>query len=329
VISVSTHRSSPPPPPRSRRFPKSHVKIPARSGSFDEGAFVLGFPSVFIARPTSLRTIALGDLASWRSPDFQLPDASICSTRSRVHICLPIPRCGDCHLQRRLTLSAGDILPNRAARQRRLSSFARVSESPPHTSHTAQRRGISDLSQGPNCPLPMSDAHDSPNLDDLTPEEASRIIHSHRKVRYGEWVSYPVLVCPYPASQPTSVVVHNPVPAQPAPPGDPSASFMSCLFFGLLSGQPMPPAHVPTGTACWPCRQRKVKCDNKAPCENCVKREHPGLCSYKPNRSATGKSGSFSETNSQSKKRPHSPDEQETRSQSNEARESIAYGVCS
>ena len=33
----------------------------------------------------------------------------------------------------------------------------------------------------------MSDAHDSPNFDDLTPEEASRIIHSHRKVRYGKW----------------------------------------------------------------------------------------------------------------------------------------------
>ncbi|KAK0711885.1 fungal-specific transcription factor domain-containing protein [Lasiosphaeris hirsuta] len=111
----------------------------------------------------------------------------------------------------------------------------------------------------------MSDAHDSPNLEDLTPEEASRIIHSHRKVRYG--------------------------------------------------------------TACWPCRQRKVKCDNKSPCENCVKREHPQLCSYKPNRSATGKTGSFSEnSNSQGKKRPHSPDrdDQETRSLSNEARESIS-----
>ncbi|EWG44637.1 hypothetical protein FVEG_05647 [Fusarium verticillioides 7600] len=64
-------------------------------------------------------------------------------------------------------------------------------------------------------------------IDDLTPEEANRIIHSHRKVRYG--------------------------------------------------------------TACWPCRQRKVKCDNKQPCENCVKREHPRLCSYKPNRSSTSK----------------------------------------
>ncbi|CCF46698.1 hypothetical protein CH063_15372, partial [Colletotrichum higginsianum] len=63
------------------------------------------------------------------------------------------------------------------------------------------------------------------SIDDLTPEEANRIIHSHRKVRYG--------------------------------------------------------------TACWPCRQRKVKCDNKQPCENCVKREHPQLCSYKPNRTAS------------------------------------------
>jgi hypothetical protein len=68
----------------------------------------------------------------------------------------------------------------------------------------------------------------APN-NDMTAEEASRIIHSHRKVRYG--------------------------------------------------------------TACWPCRQRKVKCDNKQPCENCIKREHAQLCSYKPNRGSAAKSG--------------------------------------
>ncbi|KAK9414093.1 putative Zn(2)-C6 fungal-type domain-containing protein [Seiridium unicorne] len=84
-------------------------------------------------------------------------------------------------------------------------------------------------------------------VEDLTPEEASRIIHSHRKVRYG--------------------------------------------------------------TACWPCRQRKVKCDNQQPCENCVKREHPQLCSYKPNRSNTGKAGSIDAGSSHGTKRPHSPDE--------------------
>jgi hypothetical protein len=86
-------------------------------------------------------------------------------------------------------------------------------------------------------------------------------------------------------------------------------------------------SHVP-GTACWPCRQRKVKCDNKSPCENCVKREHPQLCSYKPNRSATGKSISIaSDHPTPAKKRPHSPDEQGGRSQSNEARDAInAYG---
>ncbi|KAI5465317.1 fungal-specific transcription factor domain-containing protein [Mariannaea sp. PMI_226] len=80
-------------------------------------------------------------------------------------------------------------------------------------------------------------------IDELTPEEASRIIHSHRKVRYG--------------------------------------------------------------TACWPCRQRKVKCDNKQPCENCVKREHPRLCSYKPNRSSNSKnaSGAGSETSQPNRKR--------------------------
>ncbi|KAL2177456.1 fungal-specific transcription factor domain-containing protein [Thermothelomyces heterothallicus CBS 202.75] len=109
----------------------------------------------------------------------------------------------------------------------------------------------------------MSDSQKSPSIEDLTPEEASRIIHSHRKVRYG--------------------------------------------------------------TACWPCRQRKVKCDNKSPCENCVKREHPQLCSYKPNRSATtGKSVSTSSEHPTSgRKRSRSPDRQESRSQSNEAREAI------
>ncbi|KAK3399195.1 fungal-specific transcription factor domain-containing protein [Sordaria brevicollis] len=109
--------------------------------------------------------------------------------------------------------------------------------------------------------MSMSDSHESPNLEDLTPEEANRIIHSHRKVRYG--------------------------------------------------------------TACWPCRQRKVKCDNKSPCENCVKREHPQLCSYKPNKSASGKPSSVSTDLSHTKKRPHSPDAQEGRSLSHEARESI------
>src|SRR6187402_1737440 len=47
------------------------------------------------------------------------------------------------------------------------------------------------------------------------------------------------------------------------------------------------------GTACWPCRQRKVKCDNKQPCENCVKRDHANLCSYNPKQNAAkGSSGS-------------------------------------
>ena len=70
----------------------------------------------------------------------------------------------------------------------------------------------------------MSEAVQDPPLD-LTPDEANRIIHSHRKVRYG--------------------------------------------------------------TACWPCRQRKVKCDNKQPCENCVKRDHANLCSYNPKQNAS------------------------------------------
>ncbi|KAK2032464.1 fungal-specific transcription factor domain-containing protein [Colletotrichum zoysiae] len=111
---------------------------------------------------------------------------------------------------------------------------------------------------------------DQLSIDDLTPEEANRIIHSHRKVRYG--------------------------------------------------------------TACWPCRQRKVKCDNKQPCENCVKREHPQLCSYKPNRTAshgthykpagsvttdganssnaaTGAAGNGTPSSVNNRKRAHSPED--------------------
>ncbi|KAK2604734.1 hypothetical protein N8I77_007636 [Diaporthe amygdali] len=103
----------------------------------------------------------------------------------------------------------------------------------------------------------MTEQHESPNIDDLTPEEASRIIHSHRKVRYG--------------------------------------------------------------TACWPCRQRKVKCDNKQPCENCVKREHPQLCSYKPNRSSKSTGGSDVASHI-SKKRAHSPDDQDSRELSSDAK---------
>ncbi|KAF2653023.1 hypothetical protein K491DRAFT_603683 [Lophiostoma macrostomum CBS 122681] len=34
--------------------------------------------------------------------------------------------------------------------------------------------------------------------------------------------------------------------------------------------------------ACYPCRQRKVKCDQSVPCKTCVQREHPELCSYHP-----------------------------------------------
>ncbi|KAI8938781.1 hypothetical protein NX059_004644 [Plenodomus lindquistii] len=34
--------------------------------------------------------------------------------------------------------------------------------------------------------------------------------------------------------------------------------------------------------ACYPCRQRKVKCDQNVPCRTCVVREHPELCTYHP-----------------------------------------------
>lgn len=34
--------------------------------------------------------------------------------------------------------------------------------------------------------------------------------------------------------------------------------------------------------ACYPCRQRKVRCDLARPCRTCVEREHPELCDYHP-----------------------------------------------
>lgn len=77
-----------------------------------------------------------------------------------------------------------------------------------------------------------------------------------------------------------------------------------------------------------------MKCDNKSPCENCVKREHPQLCSYKPNRATphgTLKNGSAaSEPPSHGVKRQHSPDAVNSRSQSVEGRPETsirAYGM--
>lgn len=34
--------------------------------------------------------------------------------------------------------------------------------------------------------------------------------------------------------------------------------------------------------ACYPCRQRKVRCDLNRPCRTCIEREHPELCDYHP-----------------------------------------------
>lgn len=33
-------------------------------------------------------------------------------------------------------------------------------------------------------------------------------------------------------------------------------------------------------TACYPCRQRKVKCDSDQPCKTCKRRNHPEICIY-------------------------------------------------
>ncbi|KAF2230229.1 hypothetical protein EV356DRAFT_526864 [Viridothelium virens] len=46
--------------------------------------------------------------------------------------------------------------------------------------------------------------------------------------------------------------------------------------------------------ACYPCRQRKVKCTQEVPCKTCIDREHPELCTYHPpdKRRKTGSIGS-------------------------------------
>jgi len=38
------------------------------------------------------------------------------------------------------------------------------------------------------------------------------------------------------------------------------------------------------GKACYPCAKRKVKCDSseRVPCSNCVRRNHPEICTYEP-----------------------------------------------
>ncbi|PBP17520.1 fungal specific transcription factor domain-containing protein [Diplocarpon rosae] len=106
---------------------------------------------------------------------------------------------------------------------------------------------------------------DNTMSNDLTPDEASRIIHSHRKVRYGQYES--TLGFDGPSMDPEMDRQSMPLPSRP--------SIM------ILADR------VLTGTACWPCRQRKVKCDNQQPCENCVKRDHANLCSYNPKQNAS------------------------------------------
>lgn len=46
-------------------------------------------------------------------------------------------------------------------------------------------RGVEIVASNPIM-ADSADADDQVPVDDLTPEEASRIIHSHRKVRYGK-----------------------------------------------------------------------------------------------------------------------------------------------
>uniref|UniRef100_A0A8H7TRS8 Zn(2)-C6 fungal-type domain-containing protein n=1 Tax=Bionectria ochroleuca TaxID=29856 RepID=A0A8H7TRS8_BIOOC len=84
----------------------------------------------------------------------------------------------------------------------------------------------------------------------------------------------------------------------------PVVSFILIAKFDMVK-PPHPKPRIGR-TACWPCRQRKVKCDNKQPCENCVKREHAQLCSYKPNKSSASKAQPSASAENTSRKRARS-----------------------
>jgi hypothetical protein len=50
--------------------------------------------------------------------------------------------------------------------------------------------------------------------------------------------------------------------------------------------------------ACYPCRSRKVKCDNGHPCRTCQKRGHPQICVYDLEESSPRKRAMLSPQNS-------------------------------
>ncbi|KIW64224.1 hypothetical protein PV04_09175 [Phialophora macrospora] len=51
---------------------------------------------------------------------------------------------------------------------------------------------------------------------------------------------------------------------------------------------------------CYPCRQRKVKCDDSRPCKRCIERGHDNLCFYEPPRSSEPRSNPDSSLDVQS-----------------------------
>lgn len=50
--------------------------------------------------------------------------------------------------------------------------------------------------------------------------------------------------------------------------------------------------------ACYPCRQRKVKCDNGHPCQTCCKRGHPEICTYDIGSPSHGRQSSLERSRS-------------------------------
>lgn len=82
-----------------------------------------------------------------------------------------------------------------------------------------------------------------------------------------------------------------------SPSSDPAASFTFATKMDSQQQSGSTPAHAPTpeqreidrvlylrrisqARSCYPCRQRKVKCDHGQPCRTCQKRGHPEICSY-------------------------------------------------
>ncbi|KAL3474315.1 hypothetical protein BJX99DRAFT_231968 [Aspergillus californicus] len=59
--------------------------------------------------------------------------------------------------------------------------------------------------------------------------------------------------------------------------------------------------------ACYPCRQRKVKCEGGHPCRTCVRRDHPQICVYNVEKAASRNRAGNSQKRDTTGRRPSRP----------------------